>query len=738
MLFGYFVGHIPFCSYQIKKYRIKSLSTLSANMFEIIKSIKNLFIHRTQLLHSLYSEYHFTLTVHITIILNYLVLFYSTDFKVRVFGKVLMPVKAQIIDVFAGPGGLGEGFSSYKDNSGNFPFQIKISVEMEECAHKTLRLRSFTRYFTQNNIPLPNIYFDYISGTNKLLGKLLEFRSWELDNKPVTENDERDWDLISPEFYCPKEFKEAKELYKEDWSEIILAIKKAIYEARRMTLGPDKKDIHKAIQEQIREATPTILIGGPPCQAFSTVGRSRRKGHVTNNVVTNDDTPAVWNQDNDGRTWLYKEYIKIINDFEPEIFIMENVRGMLSAKVEGEGGEKIHVWKQIFSDLNKPSNVLGKKSNKLEYDIYSLATDSKFTGDTDELIKINSADFVLHAKHYGIPQARERVILLGVRKNVSKALGKKFVTILSKIDKEQQTHVGDAIGDLPILRSGVGRQEHVFNGVDSPLKSGVKKSDEFNFWNNELKKKLNDIIVRLQKSSNSHQQKVLNILNLACAGHAALAKQSRNFTDVTGKTFKSTNESINKFSNLTFSRSATSTRSKKESVYVDQLKKWYAPEYPEKLVLNHETRTQMDSDLCRYIYSSSYSLIVPGKGERINPRLQELEEVELDPKGHKNKESFLDRFRTQIWNKPATTITSHISKDGHYYIHPDPSQMRSFTVREAARIQTFPDNYFFEGPRTAQFIQVGNAVPPLLANKIAKIVHNILKNNDEGYLSLKR
>jgi DNA (cytosine-5)-methyltransferase 1 len=144
------------------------------------------------------------------------------------FGKVLMPVKAQIIDVFAGPGGLGEGFSAYKDDSGNFPFQIKISVEMEQFAHKTLRLRAFTRYFTHNNMPLPKIYFDYISGTNKLLGKLLEFRSWELDNKPVTENDERDWDLISPEFYCPKEFEEAKKLYKEDWAEIILAIENKI------------------------------------------------------------------------------------------------------------------------------------------------------------------------------------------------------------------------------------------------------------------------------------------------------------------------------------------------------------------------------------------------------------------------------------------------------------------------------------------------------------------------------
>ena len=144
-----------------------------------------------------------------------------------------------------------------------------------------------------------------------------------------------------------------------------------------------------------------------------------------------------------------------------------------------------------------------------------------------------------------------------------------------------------------------------------------------------------------------------------------------------------------------------------------------------KGVINHEARGHLTQDLMRYLFSAIYV-------ENFNdfPRVKDLarhDESLLPEHANINSGDFTDRFKVQLANQTASTVTSHISKDGHSFIHYDPKQCRSFTVREAARVQTFPDNYLFRGSRTAQYHQVGNAVPPFLAYQIAGIVKNILK-----------
>lgn len=139
----------------------------------------------------------------------------------------------------------------------------------------------------------------------------------------------------------------------------------------------------------------------------------------------------------------------------------------------------------------------------------------------------------------------------------------------------------------------------------------------------------------------------------------------------------------------------------------------------------HETRPHRSLDLG--IYAKAIK-IWNEEGRRLRYP-DDLEDHEIQ---HRYKSGFFDRFKVVGKHEAySQTVVAHIHKDGHYYIHPEISQCRSLSVREAARLQSFPDNYFFEGPRTAAFKQIGNAVPPLMADRIAGSIRQVLKGQGQ-------
>lgn len=145
----------------------------------------------------------------------------------------------------------------------------------------------------------------------------------------------------------------------------------------------------------------------------------------------------------------------------------------------------------------------------------------------------------------------------------------------------------------------------------------------------------------------------------------------------------------------------------------------------EDVLTLHQSRPHSERDIM--IYKKAIELWNDGR-QRLN-----YNHLPEELKTHRNRSSFLDRFKVVGGDLDSShTILAHLSKDGHYFIHPDIDQHRSITVREAARIQSFPDSYFFEGPRTAQFVQVGNAVPPLMAKIIAAEIYKQLYKWDDN------
>jgi DNA (cytosine-5)-methyltransferase 1 len=484
-----------------------------------------------------------------------------------------------VVDIFAGPGGLGEGFEALRPVSSCPGFQIALSIECDDWAHRTLELRTFFRQFTRRAVP--EDYYRYLRG-----------------------------EISRAELFAayPKQAEAAASI------------------ARKAILGEEPaRNIDKWISDSLktprsnrRSGGDWILVGGPPCQAYSLVGRARRTRETREQF------------ESDKRHYLYREYLRILERHKPAVFVMENVKGLLSASL---GGERI--FGKICDDLAGAG-----------YELHSL------TGGPCRDLSSSwlPSSFVVRSELHGIPQSRHRVFIIGVRKGRAGALK-------SLSECEQKASVHEAISDLPQLRSVLSGRNGGNGNWEKSRDSGIR---------------------------------------------AAGGKLAPHDVELS--------------SGAPFVRHRRAPKFERDWFHDERLKG----------ATNHEARGHIPEDIARYAFVSTFALS-EGRSPTLSEFPRRLLPKHRNVRNGQNEMPFADRFRVQVANKPACTVTSHIAKDGHYYIHPDPMQARSLTVREAARLQTFPDNYFFEGPRTEQYRQVGNAVPPLLAKQIAEIVADCLR-----------
>lgn len=302
-----------------------------------------------------------------------------------------------------------------------------------------------------------------------------------------------------------------------------------------------------------------ILAGGPPCQGFSMANRQR--------II------------DDPRNVLYKYYVETIKNIKPKVFIMENVKPMLK------------VANQVIEDI------------KREVDIeYSIAVE------------------VLNAKNLGVSQNRERLIFIGIRKDISE-----------------------------------------YNNI--------------NAWDimNEIKNQFTEIIP----------------LDFALTNLKPLqASRKKNSTE------EGSERSGYKISN----RYSCET-----NVYLENINRGLE----NRIVFNHKARYNNDRDI--EIFGRMH------QGDKSDsPRIADI--MPYKSRNH----IFKDKYYKLIGSEPCKTITAHMKFDCNMYIHP--YQSRGLTPREAARVQSFPDNYFFLGAYTKTYQQIGNSVPPVMARKIGEII----------------
>lgn len=338
------------------------------------------------------------------------------------------------------------------------------------------------------------------------------------------------------------------------------------------------KDIIERIENATHGRPVDVIIGGPPCQAYSTAGRVRDGEGMAK----------------DPRNYLFESYVRILEHFEPEFFVFENVTGLLSARVDGG---------LIFPRV-----------------IHALGNRYKVIDDPTILVH-NTAN-------YGVPQIRKRVIIMGVRDDIDE---KEAFDLYNAVRK---THYDP---DMPAeQRQGLQRYVNVHDALSDlpPVEPGHDAStDAFDY---------------------------------PC-----------------------------------------------DNAFLRRIGQPGIHPLMDHLARNHN---EMDRERFRVMIEHHWSF---GEMRRRRPDLE-----------HEHARVFDNSYVVQWWDLPSKTILAHIYKDGFQFIHPDYDQARTFTVREAARIQSFPDDFEFAGSRGEKYKQIGNAVPVLFAEALAKAIRQNLRDLD--------
>ena len=452
-----------------------------------------------------------------------------------------------VVDLFAGAGGLSEGFAACRQPDGSPRYRIQLSIEKDPTVYSTLLLRSFLRQFNRN---FPSEYYDFLNNSDP----------------------EPDW----------------KNSFPLQWQ----AAKK---EAYQMELGTAKAD--KFLRKELRRIHAvhqgrTVLIGGPPCQAYSLIGRARL---ARINPVA---------RQNDRRIYFYREYINALQWLRPQVALFENVKGILSSNgIQGS----------VFDNLR---HGLRHAFDQDCYKLYSLSSNPSQS--SNEATGPSPRDFIVRSEEYGIPQSRHRVFIVCVRRDVYRALSPEPLLTLKK---KRHVTISEVIGTMP------------------PLRSGLSSSDSLTTWQDTIHNARIKIKKAKLRLSNSQKQQLMNCLDKAIplnSDSLTLTRKSRQGADTLDSC-------------------------------PDTLREWILDSELNAL-LDHETRAHMEADLARYLFAACFSGALG-----CSPMSQDFPQTLIPRHSNWSSGKFSDRFRVQLPNKPASTVTSHISKDGHYYIHYDPS-----------------------------------------------------------------